>query len=256
VKCIYCSAEVFGDDKSDEHVFPQWIIKHLDAKKTPLTITPINRIKITSPTRNLVATKMTCKICVDCNNGWLSIIDSSCIELVKSLIAGNFQSSKKIFTDDDLKNLFNLIYKMFLNFIATGPFKSDKQPFYWAFYESKTPPSDIVLFLSNLCNPATLAIGHLDNWRLQYKSSIDDRRHGADSGLRFKFFVQLGHTAFVMCCSGSEQRKIVYDKFLLTPIVNSTLCTSTTCYLEPHPAPVEDVLINRILWSVSLGEKV
>jgi len=253
MNCLYCNAVIQGKDRSDEHIFPQWIINYLDAKKIPLTVVPINRHKVVFPPRHTVAMTMTHKICATCNSGWLSAIDGSCKDIVTALMKGTFQTGTGTFGAGDVDRLYVLIYKMFLNFLATGPFKVDKLPFYRNFYESQTPPSDVVLFGSGVCTPAPLAIGHLDNWRIYGGAEPVDWSSGSESGLRFKFFVQFGHAAFVMCCSGSEQRPIIYDKFLFTPIISNAFTVAADCQLEPHPAPVEDTLVNRLLWSVGLG---
>ena len=179
---------------------------------------------------------MTHKICASCNNGWLSDIDNSCNGLVKELINYGVKANPANINPSEISKLYALIYKMFLNFLATSPFKYDKLPFYRAFYESRIPPADVLLFRCSICTSSPLAIGHLDNWSIyQKKTDVVDWSQGSESGLRFKFFVQFGHASFVMCCAGNQHGQIVYDDFLLQPIVGNANSKVAKCNFEAHP---------------------
>jgi hypothetical protein len=252
--CIYCGKEITGQSKTNEHVIPQWIIKYLESEKIPTGVVLVNNRKEIFPPRNSVAMTMTHKICNDCNNGWLSKIDNSCKEILTDFINANHfkKLTSKEYSKEDIENLYILIYKIFLNFMATSPFKIDKIPFYKAFFEKHLTPSDVVLFYSSISTSKPISIGHLDNWSLITDNSVLDWSTGSESGLRFKMFVQLGYSSFVLCCAGNSKGKIVYDDSFLIPIVDNFGSKVMKSNLEPHPAPVDDNIVNRILWSIKL----
>jgi hypothetical protein len=166
MECIYCGQEVIGNSKTNEHVIPKWIIQYLQSEKLSLEVVPVSRAKQIFPPRNPVAMTLTHKICNICNNGWLSEIDNSCKDLVKDFINANHLKKNNLseIEGEDIKNLYILIYKIFLNFMATGPFKEDKLPFYKAFYQNPLTPSDVVLFICDISASKPISIGHLDNW--------------------------------------------------------------------------------------------
>jgi hypothetical protein len=256
MKCIYCGQEVIGNTKTNEHVIPKWITNYLKAGKISLEIKPISCESHIFPPRNTVAMTMTHKICDTCNNGWLSKIDNSCKDLLIDLLNANHlkKSATINHKTEDVKNLYALIYKIFLNFMATGPFKLDKLPFYRAFYEKPIPPHEVILFYCDIATSKPISIGHLDNWSCITNKNLIDWSVGSESGLRFKFFVQLGYSSFVLCCTGNTDGKIVYDDMFLHPIFDFVGSTVQKSNLEPPLPPVDDNIVNRILWSIKLDQ--
>ncbi|MCG6036622.1 hypothetical protein MER72_04395 [Acinetobacter baumannii] len=119
MKCIYCKNEISGKEKTNEHVIPQWVIKKLDIKKKQLSFTSISeKLEVFKPMTPIPHT-FTHKVCASCNNGWLCDIDESCKDLLEVMIDGT--EAKDFLNRESVEKLRILIYKIFLNFFATGP---------------------------------------------------------------------------------------------------------------------------------------
>ncbi|NUG02965.1 hypothetical protein, partial [Acinetobacter oleivorans] len=163
MKCIYCTKEVNGNEKTNEHIIPQWIIKELDIKDYKLNFTPVSKSLIALKPRTPVTNTLTHKVCKKCNNGWLSDIDKSCIPLLKDLMVGKIP--KDLMTTSNINKLYILLYKIFLNQFATSPetFKKEKEDAYIDFFKEKYPPKSVELFFSKVTNEnRKIIIAHLD----------------------------------------------------------------------------------------------
>ncbi|KGF60295.1 hypothetical protein LH92_10470 [Acinetobacter baumannii] len=245
--CIYCNSEVNGSLKTNEHVIPQWIIKKLDIKNKKLSFLLVSRNLKKINLRTPVPHTLTHKICNTCNNDWLSKIDNSCkkgLELAIDGIDNNY------FWDlENARNLFIFIYKIFLNFFATSEeFKKEKIPFYNEFYKNKFPPDDVSMFISKIHTTESFSITHLDHWLLDYENQLNMNNI---NGFRFKFFIQLGKVAFVLCSSGESDKQIVYDPRYLHPfIISKNLSTSLMGFTHECQQPVSNTISNRILFNL------
>lgn len=253
MKCIYCNKEFSNKEKSGEHVIPQWILKYLDSKKHGLNIIPISKYLEVHPTRTLIADALKHNICATCNNGWLSKIDNSCIGLLKELMDSksiDLDSLYKKYGNDAFDKLEILIYKIFLNFFATSPFREKKSQLYRNFKLTKKTPPGINFFL---ClrgnNDKKISIGHSDIWNNSLLICDPIIEHNSPR-IRFKFFIQLGNCALVMLSTGPIIKSILYDESFLIPLKTDNLCIPYKSTLEAHPGPIEDTPANRILWSI------
>ncbi len=243
MNCIYCNTPIDGNNKSSEHVLPQWIINKLGIGKTPFSLKSVSRdlfeFDITTP----VPKTLTHKICKSCNNGWLHKIDDSCMELLSCFIDGTDPAQYLNLTN--LENLKTLLYKIFLNFFASGPkqFKQDKVEFYNLFYENGSSPEATNLFILNPPTDEIFALSALDHWL-----PTSETYKFENEGFRFKFYLQLGKIAFILCNSGNNNTRILFDSNILMPlsIHPSTLSTNLGLNYPCHPS-VEDNIINRIL---------
>lgn len=246
MKCIYCKKEVNGKEKTNEHVIPQWIIKKLDIKKKQLSFTSISEeLEVFKPITPTPHT-LTHKVCASCNNGWLSDIDDSCKQFLEVVIDGN--EPGKLFNFDNIEKLRILIFKILLNYLATGPntFKQKKLKFYHDFYKTRLPPENAYLFITNFRNDINFSINHLDGWqKLNENQNIGDD----GSGFRFKVYLQLGEIAFVLCSPGDKRNIIIYDNRFLFPISNQlslprNFDQTTSCF-----EPIPDTRVNRFLFN-------
>ncbi|MCH7338192.1 conserved hypothetical protein [Acinetobacter proteolyticus] len=243
--CIYCGQESIGQNITKEHVIPQWIIKKLDLKFYKLSLLPISRELKVFDARTPVINTLTHKICSKCNNGWLSEIDNSCIELLDYMIDG--KDIYEIMDSENLKKLFNLIYKIFLNYLAIGPnsFKEKNISEYQEYFKYKFPPSDVNLFFCKiLASDGKFCISSLGLWPLVHENQFDYK----NDGFGFKFYIQLGEVAFVLCKVSDTLVSIDYDDYLLSPIIiqNSTR-NNLFHIMEVCPKPFVDTPANSIL---------
>ena len=246
MECIYCKTEISGKEKTNEHVIPQWVIKKLDIKKKQLSFTSISeKLEVFKPTTPIPHT-FTHKVCASCNNGWLCNIDESCKDLLEVMIDG--KDPKDFLNRECVEKLRILIYKIFLNFFATGPssFKEKKLNFYHDFFKTKKPPENVYLFVTPFLNDKIFSINHLDGWQELYENQIID---DDGSGFRFKFYLQLGESALVLCSSGDERNIIVYDERYLIPLYISRFSIPTNFEQTiPDFHPALNTEVNHFLY--------
>lgn len=249
--CIYCNKEIKGD-KSNEHVIPVWIFNHLKAKKQEINLLAISKEQIVHPERNSVPNTMTHKICGECNLGWLSALDSSCMETVKLLSGGNRPTPQSLqsLEQAEIDKLRNLIYKIFLNLVATSPFKTGKEQHYRDFHDSRAAPYNVVLFYCAVCTTAPITICHSDNWASSLGVDLRNMAPEDGMGLRFKFYLQLGHAAFVLASTANSKFAIAYDPSILAPISGFGELHPDKLSLDPPLLPTQDTIANRVLWSI------
>lgn len=249
MKCIYCRKEVNGNQKTNEHVIPQWIIKELNIKDYKLNFIPVSRDLIAFKPRTPVTSTLTHKVCRNCNNGWLSVIDKSCTSYLKELMSGNI--SKDLMTTSNINKLYTLLYKIFLNHFATCPeeFKNEKKDTYSLFHEEKYPPQTVQLFISKLINKErNITIAHLDHWFIEAKG---DNKYSKSSGFRFKFYLQLGKVAFLLCNTGFKNKKITYDPRFLIPLkCDKNITPKIINKIVPCESSVPDDFINHFLYNI------
>lgn len=250
MNCIYCDTLLTGQNKTNEHIIPQWMIRHLEIKHHRHNIQPVSKELIKFKPRYPVTHTFTYKICNTCNNGWLSQIDNSCKELLILLMDGNEEKAKEVADQISADNLHTLIYKIFLNYFATSPesFKKDKLKFYKSFFEERTAPKDTILFISNVCINQKVAIVHSDAWLFEYINQLDMNQN---NNFRFKFYLQLGHVAFVLCSTGEENKSIIYDPLYISPFsLSGMVYTADLNMMTPCPDVIDDTFLNRFLFNI------
>ncbi|HAV5606144.1 hypothetical protein GHT20_011420 [Acinetobacter baumannii] len=222
MKCIYCGIEISSYNKTNEHVIPQWIINKLGIKKQQLQFNflskNLDKVKITKP----VPHTLTYKVCSSCNNGWLHDIDNLCKDFLTHFIDDNL--SYNDLNEKNITYLKILIYKIYLNFIATSlkNFSEDKTFLHRDFFIKRYFPENIDLYATDLLAEEFFCISHLDHWRSQifsmYQLNKSLSYSNSGSPLRFKFYLQLGKVAFVLCSTGENNNRILYDYKNLIPI--------------------------------------
>lgn len=249
MKCIYCNKELKGNEKTNEHVIPQWIIKELNIKNYKLNFTPVSKDFIAFKPRTPVANTLTHKVCRKCNNGWLSDIDKSCTSLLRELMAGRFP--KELMTISNINKLYTFLYKVFLNHFATSPdiFKKEKEEAYTSFYKDRFPPKTVELFISKVIDEnKNIILAHLDHWFFLVNNEI---KYKKQSGFRFKSYLQLGKVGFIICNSGIENRKIIFDPRFLTPLkCDKNITPKLINELELCDPSIPDEFINHYLFNI------
>lgn len=259
MKCIYCKKEATGKEKTNEHVIPQWIIKELDIKHSKIGLVSLSKELELLDTRYPVVNTLTHKVCQKCNNGWLSKIDKSCSEMLKILMQGVIP--EHLMTLSNINKLYTLIYKIFLNFFATSPesFLKHKMEAYNKFFNMKYPPNGVNLFLSKLRHDnKKIVVNHIDHWSMEFTNGNigTEELNGIigkeePNGIRFKFYLQLGDVAFIICSSGVKNRKITYDPRILIPLkCDKNIVPKLINEISPCIHPVPDNYINHFLFSI------
>ncbi|MDC4612135.1 hypothetical protein OHV63_08860 [Acinetobacter baumannii] len=248
MNCIYCNCCLNGSNRSREHVIPQWVIRKLGLEKYKHNFVPVSSDLIESSPRTPVTSTLTHIICNKCNNGWLSDIDESCIELLSSLIDGY-----PFYLDSDLNSitkLHTLLYKIFLNFFATSPssFTNKKLDVYHKFYQQKHPPSNVDFYIANVISTDPIKIYSPDVWIGERIPNQANNFFRQPFGVRFKFFLQLGKISFVLCSTGDKKKAIVFDPKYLNPVIKTEQSISQDLGLHvPVPQHFDQTLGMSVL---------
>lgn len=79
-RCAYCGAA----SSSEEHVWPQWVSKLLAARGQFVIMRPGRPASRPSSSINVVTTR----VCADCNNTWLSVIENDVRGLLGPMVQG------------------------------------------------------------------------------------------------------------------------------------------------------------------------
>lgn len=247
--CIYCNVVIDKTNRSNEHVLPKWLFKHLDARKVELGFLEVSSKQLTARRSRPSPNSLRYKICNKCNNEWLSQIDKSCIGLVKFLCDGEINSVEGRYGEDDFIRLATFLYKIFLNFFATSSFDlKSKKHLYENFKETKTHPKDVVLLNSPGISNTPLDIAHSDMWEtdlVSYNHATVIKEHDS-----FKFFIQMGDSAFILAKTPLKGKKIIVDNSYFVPIVGIEHCRHESIPLNKPRPPIKDTIINRFLHSI------
>lgn len=85
--CIFCNGEITGS-KSREHVIPEWLLDELKIKQeiiSPTHFSVEKGIKTVS-TRHHDLNNLIARVCADCNNGWMSVLEVQAKPMIIELI--------------------------------------------------------------------------------------------------------------------------------------------------------------------------
>ncbi|PKF31909.1 hypothetical protein [Acinetobacter proteolyticus] len=248
--CIYCGNESNGQDRTKEHVIPQWLIKKLGIEKQKCQFSPVSKYLEEFPITSPVPNTLVHKVCQTCNNGWLNEIDNSCKELLIKMITKDEYSH--LLNTNNIQILQTLIFKIFLNFLATGPesFKNVRLEYFKEFYNYKYPPNGTELYISNILPREKFCISHLDHWQYfdkEIHESINET-FKLNKTLSFKFFLQLGKISFVLSHSGADAN-IIYNPNMLTPLKIKGTTKPHAMRIEKCISPVDSTIANIILYN-------
>lgn len=91
--CIFCGTSLLSKKskvhgKSDEHIVPKWLMKHLGIRET--IITPMRMDTQTSRVidahRHPLSQFVSGRVCAKCNNGWMSELETATKPILKRLM--------------------------------------------------------------------------------------------------------------------------------------------------------------------------
>ena len=97
-KCMFCGAELTTATRAKEHIFPQWLQRHLrisDALIHPTHLTfadkeePSLGHRVVSRRQHNLRNLLAGQVCATCNNGWMSTLESEVTPLMISLLTSD-----------------------------------------------------------------------------------------------------------------------------------------------------------------------
>lgn len=87
--CIFCDSPLTGV-RAKEHVIPQWLMAYLGITDDQLFLAVAQSVDNTILVDRKVdaASFVEGRVCENCNNGWMSDLETAAMELLKPLIEG------------------------------------------------------------------------------------------------------------------------------------------------------------------------
>ncbi|MDD5469903.1 MAG: hypothetical protein PHO92_03870 [Candidatus Peribacteraceae bacterium] len=103
-KCVFCGSGISSSKRAREDVVPKWLAEILSLRKEKICPTHFSEDGKVISDRNHVVGQLLCgNVCGNCNNGWMSQLETSNQGVIKSLIRG--QNLLTLLSDDEASQL-------------------------------------------------------------------------------------------------------------------------------------------------------
>lgn len=87
--CVFCAASLNRENRSKEHVIPQWLLDFLGIREEIIEPTHFSSDGSTQTKRNHTLEGLLAgRVCESCNGGWMSTLEQEAIPILKPLING------------------------------------------------------------------------------------------------------------------------------------------------------------------------
>jgi len=87
--CVFCETPLTRENRSKEHVIPQWLLDFLNVREEKIQPTHFSNTGETLTTRQHTLEGLVAgQICEICNSGWMSELEQVAIPILKPLILG------------------------------------------------------------------------------------------------------------------------------------------------------------------------
>ena len=76
--------------RAREHAVPQWLMEHLGMREDPLYLAVAQSADdvVLKSRRHVAGSFVEGRVCEDCNNGWMSALETEAMPILKPLIDG------------------------------------------------------------------------------------------------------------------------------------------------------------------------
>ena len=147
ILCVFCGQHA---PRAKEHVWPDWLLRHLGLEQSTMANTHLAIDGGSVSKRVQSASSMVYGgVCVGCNNGWMSQLESSAKPIIAELISS--YSSKGALLDDEAKVIALWAFKTAIVRNAGTIYRSTvPEEHYRHLYEQKEIPSGVYVDLA-LC---------------------------------------------------------------------------------------------------------
>lgn len=87
--CVFCQTLLTKENRSKEHVIPQWLLDFLDIRQEKIQPTHFSHQGHLKSTRDhSLESLIAGQVCEECNGGWMSNLEQETIPILKPLITG------------------------------------------------------------------------------------------------------------------------------------------------------------------------
>jgi len=141
--CIFCGTT---GKMTKEHIFPKWLQLHLGVKKDPLEISFYSEKPETVRTLTY-NTHVNRNVCAECNNGWMSRLETEAKPILLSLIDNNISHK---FSDEQVHTLGLWIFKTVLTLHDVNPHPKRIPSRHYELAYKRTAPANFFITLARL----------------------------------------------------------------------------------------------------------
>lgn len=156
-QCIFCKTDLNKSTKSNEHIVPQWLLRHLEMERDGMTIANVivegESATIDHETqRDLTFSRYVYgRVCKTCNSGWMSDLETK----VKPILVKVLDAERQIIlSNQDCELLASWLFKTFILIdalsISSSLLDAKKIEVY---FKTRQAPKNISFFLSYLSDP-------------------------------------------------------------------------------------------------------
>jgi hypothetical protein len=144
--CHFCGSLLKGK-RSREHVFPQWLLNHLEISKNMISPTHFsNDGQVLSERIHNLDNLLAGRVCRECNNGWMSKLELVAKENIIALA-----ENQKVVIDLDANERFILARWAFktalvLNLASNYHKNIPKIHYRWIYNHSESLPKQVIVF--------------------------------------------------------------------------------------------------------------
>ncbi|MCA0417736.1 MAG: SEC-C domain-containing protein [Proteobacteria bacterium] len=242
-KCAFCGIEVRHQStartRAREHVFPRWALEEFNLSKAEIEFTEINtmngslHLSKLPPIRKFdLDSFLLGNVCSNCNNGWMSNLESESKPALREFIAGRSDaiSNDRIVAKWALKTAYSLT--AYLNNKNGGVHVRHGREICG---DTLHLPKGVVIFSSRAAE-----------WKIQFSLTVPAMIDGVDHNLiaeqwakSYQVFFQFGHAYFLVRYH-PDNRAIVKYHPELSKIVQTSMRCEPDYSLNPGMAGVED----------------
>ena len=86
-RCVFCDSELSNQNRSVEHIIPQWLLDELDIRKVRIEPSHMSIEKgLVSKRKHTLENLKAGHVCRQCNNGWMSSLECEAQPVLIDLI--------------------------------------------------------------------------------------------------------------------------------------------------------------------------
>ena len=218
--CLFCNQAIAGR-KSNEHIFPQWLLDHFGIRKTKVTPTHRSFIDyvIKSIRKHTLNKFLAGKICQECNNGWMSELENSAKENII-----NLAENKKAVTDLKPEERFilarwtiktALVLNSGSNFLKNVP----KEHYHYIFKQKDKIPKNVAVFAQQHMYTEKFFWIQGSQWTVTGKNaSLDKELEIIVLTKSYKIALQFGHLMLLVAHNPIDKYLFSFWKGIHVPL--------------------------------------
>lgn len=211
--CLFCGSQKV---LTNEHVFPQWLLKYLNVPNTRYSFTRTNAFGAPKSVRNLTYYNLTNgNVCSKCNNGWMSSLEQEMKDKYSTIFKSPIDDvdifGKKLnyaFTDFNFKLW---IYKTAILYNSSTDFYDFADDFHYKHSLNNSLPKNLMIRIGISSNADERVIQTIQSIPIMTTYSTSKKEHDRLK-TSFSITIQINHLLFNVCYIHSDY-EVIFDHF-------------------------------------------